>query len=379
MPQKHRTLVIKIGTSSLPHADGSFAPEKARELMGQTALLKQRGDRVVLVSAGAIAAGFRLLGHTQRPKAVAAKQAAAAVGQGRLIEEYTAVLAEHGCVAAQLLLTRGDFTDKRRYDNVFRALTELLDFGAVPIINENDTTSIEELRFGDNDTLSAQVAAMIHADLLLLLTDVPGLYTADPRTDPAAKHIDRVEAVTAEIEALGGGAASALSSGGMRSKISAAALATAAGVPVYISSSKEENALLRGVDRESPGTYFAASQTHLKTRLQWVAFYTEGKGRLYIDSGAAAALTGEGRSLLPSGVVAIEGDFARGDVVDVYSSEGKFLGRGLSGYDKAALAAVKGKHGAGRQAVALHRNDWVGAEKIRLIRDEEEEGESGHE
>ncbi len=379
MPQKHRTLVIKIGTSSLTHADGSFAPEKARELMGQTALLKQRGDRVVLVSSGAIAAGFRLLGHTQRPKAVAAKQAAAAVGQGRLIEEYTAVLAEHGCVAAQLLLTRGDFTDKRRYDNVFRALTELLDFGAVPIINENDTTSIEELRFGDNDTLSAQVAAMIHADLLLLLTDVPGLYTADPRTDPAAKHIDRVEAVTAEIEALGGGAASALSSGGMRSKISAAALATAAGVPVYISSSKEENALLRGVDRESPGTYFAASQTHLKTRLQWVAFYTEGKGRLYIDSGAAAALTGEGRSLLPSGVVAIEGDFARGDVVDVYSSEGKFLGRGLSGYDKAALAAVKGKHGAGRQAVALHRNDWVGAEKIRLIRDEEEEGESGHE
>ena len=379
MPQKHRTLVIKIGTSSLTKPDGSFAPEKARELMGQTALLKKRGDRVVLVSSGAIAAGFRLLGHTQRPKAVAAKQAAAAVGQGRLIEEYTAVLAEHGCVAAQLLLTRGDFTDKRRYDNVFRALTELLDFGAVPIINENDTTSIEELRFGDNDTLSAQVAAMIHADLLLLLTDVPGLYTADPRTDPAAKHIDRVEAVTAEIEALGGGAASTLSSGGMRSKISAAALATAAGVPVYISSSKEENALLRGVDRESPGTYFAASQTHLKTRLQWVAFYTEGKGRLYIDSGAAAALTGEGRSLLPSGVVAVEGEFAKGDVVDVYSSEGKFLGRGLSGYDKAALAAVKGKHGAGRQAVALHRNDWVGAEKIRLIRDEEEEGESGHE
>ena len=377
MPQKHRTIVIKIGTSSLTKADGSFSEEKVRELVRQTAALKDRGDRVVLVSSGAIAAGFRLLGHTQRPTAVAAKQAAAAVGQGRLIEEYTAAFASHGYVAAQLLLTRGDFTDKRRYDNVFRALTELLDFGAVPVINENDTTSIEELRFGDNDTLSAQVAAMIHADLLLLLTDVDGLYTADPRKDPAAEHIDLVEAVTERIEALGGGAASALSSGGMKSKLTAAALATAAGVPVYISSSKEENALLRGVDRESRGTLFAASQGHLKTRLQWVAFYTGGKGRLYIDSGAAAALTKEGRSLLPSGVVAIEGDFAKGDVVDVYSSEGRFLGRGLSGYDKAALAALKGIHGAGRQAVALHRNDWVDAGKIHLIRDEE--GEEGHE
>ena len=371
MSAENRTIVIKIGTSSLTEHDGSLSHAKVGELVRQICLLKDRGDSIVIVTSGSIAAGFRRLGHTQRPKAIAAKQASAAVGQGLLMEEYTRGLMERGYVGAQILLTRGDFTDKRRYDNVFNALMELLKCGAVPIINENDTTSIEELRFGDNDTLSAQVAAMIHADMLLLLTDIAGLYTADPRRDPTAEHIPYVEAVTARIEALGGDAASSLSSGGMRSKISAAALAAASGVPVFISSSGEEDAVIRGVDRLSKGTYFAAGKTHLKTRQQWMAFYTQGKGRLYIDSGAAKALTQGGKSLLPSGIVAIEGEFVKGDVVDVYSSENVFLGRGICGYDKPSLAAVKGRHTGGRQTVAVHRNDWVSSDKIRLIKDEE--------
>ena len=379
MASEHRTIVIKIGTSSLTEHDGSMSPAKVREIVRQVAELKRRGDDIVIVSSGAIAAGFRLLGHTQRPKAVAAKQAAAAVGQGLLMEEYTRGLYEHGYIGAQLLLTRGDFTDKRRYDNIFNALGELLRSGAVPIINENDTTSIEELRFGDNDTLSAQVAAMIHADLLVLLTDIDGLYTSDPRKDPQAEHIDIVEAVTPAIEALGGGAASELSSGGMRSKITAAALATASGVPVFICSSACEEAVIGGADRAVRGTYFTASKDHLKTRLQWMAFYTEGKGRLYIDSGAERALVKSGKSLLPSGIVAIEGEFSKGDVVDVYSSENRFLGRGISGYDRQALAAIKGRHSEGRQTVAVHRSNWVGSDKIKLIRDEEPKEDAANE
>ena len=375
MAAENRTLVIKIGTSSLTEHDGSLSHTKVEEIVRQVCLLKDRGDSVVIVTSGSIAAGFRRLGHTQRPRAIAAKQAAAAVGQGLLKEEYSRGLLQHGYVGAQILLTRGDFTDKRRYDNVFNALMELLKCGAVPIINENDTTSIEELRFGDNDTLSAQVAAMIHADMLLLVTDIEGLYTADPRKDPSAEHIPYVEAVTPRIEALGGGAASELSSGGMRSKITAAALATASGVPVFISSSSGKDAIVNGVDRISKGTYFAAGKNHLKTRQQWMAFYTQGKGRLYIDSGAARALTEGGKSLLPSGIVAIEGEFEKGDVVDVYSSENVFLGRGICGYDKAALAAVKGRHIGSRQTVAVHRNDWVSGEKIRLIKDDEEVAE----
>lgn len=377
MAQESKTVVIKIGTSSLTERDGSLSKSKLGEIVRQVAELKDRGENVLIVTSGSIAAGFRRLGHTQRPKTIAAKQAAAAVGQGLLMEEYANELLKYGYVGAQLLLTRGDFTDKRRYDNVFSALGELLKFRAVPIINENDTTSIEELRFGDNDTLSAQVAAMLHADLLVLLTDIDGLYTADPRKDKNAEHIDFVDAVTPDIEALGFGAASENSSGGMKSKIRAAALATAAGVPVFIASSAGENAVIKAFERSARGTYFAADGDKLKTRLQWVAFYTEGKGRLYIDSGAEKALTENGKSLLPSGIVAIEGEFLKGEVVDVYSSENRFLGRGISGYDKQALALIKGRHLSARQAVAIHRSNWVAENKILLIRGENDTEESG--
>ena len=193
----------------LTEKSGRLSPERLRALTAQVAGLRDEGHQVVMVTSAAIAAGYTLLGYHERPKAVAAKQACAAVGQGLLMEEYTRCLQERGYVAAQLLLTRDDFRDRRRYHNAFSALEVLLARGAVPIINENDTVSIAELKLGDNDMLSAQVAAMMHADLLVLLTDTDGLYTADPRTDPAAEHIDRVERVTPELEALAGGAGSA--------------------------------------------------------------------------------------------------------------------------------------------------------------------------
>lgn len=366
------TVVVKIGTSSLTEKDGSFCNEKLKDIVRQVADLKDAGNSVVIVTSGSIATGFRRLGYNQRPRSVAAKQAAAAVGQGILIEEYTKYLYKRGYVGAQILLTRGDFADKRRYDNAFSAITELLKNGAVPIINENDTISIEELRFGDNDMLSAEVAAMIHADLLVIMTDIDGLYTNDPRKDENAKHIDYIDAVTQSVEALGGGAASELSTGGMRSKITAAALATIAGVPVFICSFKDENSIVKSIDQSTRGTYFKAEKYNLKTRLQWMAFYSKCKGRLYIDAGAAKALTEGKKSLLPSGIVSVEGKFKAGDVVDVYSSENLFLGRGICNYEKSMLEEIKNESDkTKKQSVAIHRDNWVESEKIQLIRDEE--------
>lgn len=371
MNNEKKIIVIKVGTSSLTAPGGDISEEKIENIVRQAAALKDKGHGVVIVTSGSIAAGFKKLGFKQRPRSIPEKQASAAAGQGLLMEEYTKKLWERGYVGAQILLTRGDFVDRRRYDNVFNAINVLLSRGAVPIINENDTTSIEELKVGDNDTLSAQVAAMIHADLLLLLTDMDGLYTADPRKNPDAEHIPYVTQVTSGIEALAGGAASELSTGGMHTKITAAALATMAGVPVFICSSKDQDSILLGAEGKVKGTYFEAHKDHLKTRIQWMAFYTVGKGRLYVDSGAANALKNLGKSLLPSGIVAIEGEFFKGDVVDVYSSENEFLGRGICGYDKGDLMKLKGLPAdrEKKQAVAIHRDNWVSSDKIRLIKD----------
>ena len=335
-----KTIVVKIGTSSLTEKSGRLSPERLRALTAQVADLRDEGHQVVMVTSAAIAAGYTLLGYHKRPVAVAAKQACAAVGQGLLMEEYTRALQERGYVAAQLLLTRDDFRDRRRYHNAFSALEVLLARGAVPIINENDTVSIAELKLGDNDMLSAQVAAMLHADLLVLLTDTDGLYTADPRTEPAAEHIDAVERVTPELEALAGGAGSANGTGGMATKVEGAKLASGAGVAICRSS--EPGILARAVAGTARGTYFKAG-SGMKTRLQWMAFYAQAKGNVYIDPGAAEALCKRGKSLLPAGVRAAEGDFAAGEVVRVWlSGGGALLGRGIVNYSSQELKNIAG-------------------------------------
>lgn len=341
-------------------------PEKLRALTAQLASIRDEGHQVILVTSGAIAAGYSLLGYTERPTAVDAKQASAAVGQGHLLEVYTSSLAERGYVAAQLLLTRDDFRDRRRYTNAFNALEVLLSRGAVPIINENDTVSIAEIKLGDNDMLSAQVAAMLHADLLILLTDTDGLYTADPRTDPTAELIPLVERITPEIEALAGGSGTKNATGGMFTKVEGAKLATSAGVAAVICSSAQPDVLKLAMEGKARGTYFKAGKG-MKTKLQWMAFYAHTSGNIYIDAGAADAILNRGKSLLPAGVRAVEGDFVAGDVVCVYQAGGgDLLGRGVVNYSSAELREVSGLSSSeaemqfpNRPPEVIHRDNWA--------------------
>ncbi|MFR5890645.1 MAG: glutamate 5-kinase, partial [Lachnospiraceae bacterium] len=308
-----------------------------------------------------IAAGFRRLGYGSRPTSVAAKQACAAAGQGLLMEEYTKFLLDRGYVSAQLLLTRGDFVDRRRYTNAFNALELLLKKGAVPIVNENDTVSLEELKLGDNDTLGAYLAAMLHANLLILLTDVDGLYTANPSKDKTARRIDRIDKITKDIENAAAGTGSSNGTGGMITKIRAAKIATRAGVPVFITSSSGENPIVKAVSGEGVGTLFTARYS-LKTKLQWLAFYAQASGNLFVDAGAADAVMKNDRSLLPAGIVAVEGDFRRGDVVCVYRTEThEYLGRGIVKYSRDELAEMIGSDCAAGESEAINRDDWVGA------------------
>lgn len=370
--KKHQLIVVKIGSSSLTGEDGNIASTKIKNLVAQAAKIKDLGHQVILVTSGAIAAGFRRLGYQERPKTVPAMQAAAAVGQGLLIEEYTKHLLELGIVGAQLLLTREDFTDRRRYQNAFNALEVLLKKGVVPIINENDTVAIEELRFGDNDTLSAQVAALVHGDLLILLTDIDGLYTANPVKDPRAKRIDFIGEITPDIEEMADASESKVGVGGMKSKLSAAKLATLAGVPVFICSSKEENVLLKAIAGEAQGTYIKASANNLKTRLQWLAFYSDIKGTLIVDKGAADALKNQGKSLLPSGIVEVAGNFLAGDVVEVLDENKLYIGKGIAQYSNEDLQKIRGLSSAEikrrlkeSKTEAIHRDNWLGITKIR--------------
>ena len=255
---KNKRIVFKVGTSSLTNQDGSLSRSKVKAITQQLALLHEQEHELILVSSGAIAAGFGALGFKKRPTKIADKQASAAVGQGLLLEEYTSNLLVRDIVSAQVLLTQDDFVDQRRYKNAHQALSVLLQRGAIPIINENDTVSIEELKVGDNDTLSAQVAAMVQADLLVLLTDVDGLYTGHPQKNPTAKRLDRIDSISKEIIDMAGGAGSSNGTGGMLTKIKAATIATESGVPVYICSSLKEDALLEAAEKTQDGSYFTA-------------------------------------------------------------------------------------------------------------------------
>ncbi len=372
-----KTVVVKIGTSSLTESTGELNKEHLRRLAAAVAEVHEAGHHVLLVTSAAISAGYPLLGYKRRPTTTAGKQAAAAVGQGLLMEEYTAALAERGIVAAQLLLTRDDFRDKRRYNNAHAALEVLLSRRALPIINENDSVSVAELKLGDNDMLSAQLAAMIHADVLVLATDTDGLYTADPRYNKDAEHIGRIEKIGAEHELLAGGAGTSNGTGGMQTKINGAKLASSAGVSVVICSSKEPSVFLRAIEGRVKGTYVTA-QKSMKTRLQWMAFYAPSEGRIYIDTGAAEALA-RGGSLLPAGVRAVEGDFGSGALVEVrHRGEGTCLGRGLTNYESALLTKIMGlsseavRSGYGlKKAEIIHRDNYVSLAKNRLFANEE--------
>ncbi|UHA73012.1 glutamate 5-kinase [Paenibacillus sp. 481] len=359
-------IVVKIGSSSLTSDHGGlnrdFIGFYVREMMS----LIESGAQVVVVTSGAVAAGFTHIGYEQRPKLLHEKQAAAAVGQALLMRAYQEQFQQFNVPVAQILLTRTDFASRKRGQNAHMTIEELLRQGVVPIINENDTVSVEELKFGDNDSLSALVANLVHATRLVIITDTDGLYTADPRHDPNAKRFDRVEQITDEIYAYAGGSGSSVGTGGMRSKLDAARIAMRGGVPAFIGKVSETADLLAAVQGQGKGTYFDSHLHALPMKKQWLGFHSTPQGRVFVDDGAEQALTDKGSSLLPAGVHEVIGDFHPGDVIEVFGTNGRTIGRGIVNYGAAQLRIAAGwsseevlKRLEVPRIEVIHRDEWV--------------------
>ncbi len=338
----HR-IVVKVG-SSLVTAEGRGLDHAALSRWAeQIAALTAQGKEVVLVSSGAIAEGIARLGWRKRPKAVNELQAAAAVGQMGLVQAYESIFRAHGLHAAQVLLTHEDLADRTRYLNARTTLRTLLELKVVPIINENDTVATDEIRLGDNDTLGALVTNLIEADCLVILTDQPGLYTADPRKDPEATLVMDAHAGDPELERMAGGAGSSVGTGGMLTKILAAKRAARSGAHTVICSGREDRVLLRLAMGEAIGSQLVARQAPLAARRQWLADHLQLRGALLLDAGAVRALVEDGKSLLPVGVKGVTGEFARGEVVAVVDGEGREIARGLVNYSAVEARRIAGK------------------------------------
>ena len=338
-----RRVVVKVGTSSLVNGHGGLDDDKIRELVGQLAQLKKNRE-VILVSSGAIRAGMERLGMTERPRTIPEQQASAAVGQGELMRDYEEFLAEHGIIPAQILVTRDDFRNRLRYLNARNTLYTLLRFGCLPIVNENDTVATDEIRFGENDTLSALVAACVDADLLVNLSDVDGLFDGDPRVEPDCKLIEEVRQITPDIEALAGGTHGLNGSGGMRTKIEAAKIATNSGVRMVIANATCANAIMDAAAGKPVGTRFLSKKVELNHRKRWIAFGNRVKGFIVVNDGARKVLVERGKSLLAAGVVGCEGSFEMGDLVAVVDENRTRVARGLTNYASSELTLIRGKH-----------------------------------
>ena len=357
---ERKRVVVKIGSSSLTNTKGEIDEQKFTDHVAALATLKKAGHEVILVSSGAVAAGFGKLGYPSRPLTIKGKQAAAAVGQSLLIQAYSDEFASYGNIPAQILLTRSDFSDKKRYKNAYETISELLERSIIPVINENDTVSVAELTFGDNDMLSALVSGLVHADQLIILTDVNGLYTANPLNNPDAQRISLIEEITDEMLGFASGSGSKVGTGGMQSKLAAAKFAMNAGVDVFIGTGFGSQKLIEILDNKGDGTYFKRSDKAITTNKQWVTL-TEASGKLFIDEGAVHALQHRGKSLLPAGIYAIEGQFKRGDVVEVYDRH-TCIGRGEVLYSAKELEQAIGKRTdelSHDPIEVIHRNHWV--------------------
>ena len=326
-----KRLVIKVGSALVTHNGEGVDLNAINEWARQIAQLRHAGREVVLVSSGAIAFGMQRLGWQTRPKAVHELQACAAVGQMGLVQVYESAFVRHGLATAQVLLTHEDLADRKRYLNARTTLSTLLTLGAVPIINENDTVVTDEIKFGDNDTLGALVANLIEADCLIILTDQKGLYTADPRKDPLATLVSEARAGDPALEAMAGGAGSRVGTGGMITKIIAAKRAASSGAHTVIASGHEKDVMTRLARGEAIGTLLISDTPTRSARKQWLADHLQLSGKLVLDAGAVKAL-GEGKSLLPVGVVEVVGEFERGAAVACFSPEGKEIAHGLTNY-----------------------------------------------
>jgi glutamate 5-kinase len=357
-------IVVKIGSSSLTTAAGGIDPERVRALVDALAAVRDRGAEVVLVSSGAIAAGLAPLGLPRRPRDLATQQAAASVGQGLLVRRYNEEFARHGIIAGQVLLTVDDVTRRSHYRNAYRTFAKLLEMGVLPVVNENDTVATTEIRFGDNDRLAALVAHLVHADLLLLLSDVDGLYDGNPARGGATLIAEVGSPDDLRSVQVGRTGAAGVGTGGMHTKVEAARIATGAGIPVVLTAASLAAAALAG---DPVGTVFHPTGRRRPTRLLWLAHATEAKGAIVLDAGAVRALTERRASLLPAGITGVTGAFVGGDPVDLVGPDGVPVARGLVNYDSGELPGLIGRStrdlarelGASYEREVVHRDDLV--------------------
>lgn len=343
----YRRIVVKLGTSLLTGGSTYLDESAMKKFVAQMAELHRQGVGIILVSSGAIASGRHKLGLTRNIRGIPFKQVLASVGQSRLMHTYEHLFAEHDITVAQALLTKSDLADRAGYLNARNTLMALLELGVVAIVNENDVVSIDEIKeakFGDNDNLSAMVANLVDADMLMLLTDIGGLYSADPVRHPQARLIPRVEKIDANIRKLGRTTTGRLGTGGMVTKIEAAALATSSGVHAIIADGREDDIILRLAAGEEHGTHFLPTTSRMESRERWMLSGLCTRGKIVVDSGAALALRKHNRSLLSAGIHEVEGKFSRGDIVAIYDNEGNHLGCGITNYSSTDIGIIKGVH-----------------------------------
>ena len=365
--EKVKTAVVKIGSSVLTHDDGSLDESVFKEIARQVFNLKQRGVRTIIVSSGAIASGMKKLGLSSKPVEIDVKQAISACGQTELIRSYEEAFSEFGLNVAQILLTRDGFSDRKRFLNSRKTVRRLLEMEIIPVINENDTVSFEEIMFGDNDNLAALVISLTEADLLVLLSDVEGFFDKDPAKSEDARLLSTIAEIDSRIESFAGDTFGRTTSGGMRTKIQAARSAAAFGVPTIIASGKRKDSLLSIFDGREYGTVILPTRERLRGRKHWIAYTLKPRGKLMLDEGAAEAITRKGRSLLPSGIREVEGEFEIGELVSCFDSSEVEISRGLCSYGSSEVRRILGRKSSEIEDVLgyrysdeiIHRNEMV--------------------
>ena len=355
--KKAKRIVIKVGTSTITYANGKRNFSQIDRLAREISDLQNQGKEMILVTSGAVAVGVDRMGLPGKPKTIPGKQAAAAVGQGVLMHTYEKFFADYGQIVAQVLITKTEAIDRHRYTNTRNTFMELMRQRVIPIVNENDVVALDELKIGDNDNMSALVAGIVDADLVIILSDVDGLYTANPQTHPDAVIVPDVAEITPEIEASAGGVGSARGTGGMATKIQAAKAATSSGIHLVIASGTEKNAITRVLQGEELGTLFVSRENRLQFRKRWLAFGAKIAGSIVVDDGCAKAIRKAGGcSILPAGVFAVQGEFLPGSTVSVIDKDAHELARGLVHYSSAELEQIKGCNSGEIANILGHKN-----------------------
>lgn len=355
--KKAKRIVIKVGTSTITYANGKRNFSQIDRLAREISDLQNQGKEMILVTSGAVAVGVDRMGLPGKPKTIPGKQAAAAVGQGVLMHTYEKFFADYGQIVAQVLITKTEAIDRHRYTNTRNTFMELMRQRVIPIVNENDVVALDELKIGDNDNMSALVAGIVDADLVIILSDVDGLYTANPQTHPDAVIVPEVAEITPEIEASAGGVGSARGTGGMATKIQAAKAATSSGIHLVIASGTERNAITRVLQGEELGTLFVSRENRLQFRKRWLAFGAKIAGSIVVDDGCAKAIRKAGGcSILPAGVFAVQGEFLPGSTVSVIDKDAHELARGLVHYSSAELEQIKGCNSGEIANILGHKN-----------------------